>query len=499
MLTLTQQEYIKFLRERETLSISEISKRVDVDWRTAKKYADKEDWNIFEASGSTNACKVMDPFMEIVRTWITEDKLMPVKQRHTAKRIYERLKNQHGYTGSERTVRTHVARIKTEIFSPLREVSVKLDHPPGEAQADFGTMRAYHDGMIREFKYLVVTFPFSNAGFVQLYPGENAQCFLDGLRRIFEFVGGVPTKLRIDNLSAAVAKILEGTNRQETEVFKRFRMHYRFKAQFCNPAAGNEKGNCENKVGTFRRNQFVPMPSVNDLVQFNTQLFDQCIQDLESVHYERKEWIKDLFQNDKAHLLRLPSTPFEAVRLDTAVVNNYGQINFDGFTYDSIPAKPGEGVRIKATWNELEIILRHETIARKERQYGYKREPIDWLYHFNVLRTKPRALEYSMYRTFLPEKVHSYLLVDVDLATRKERLNNISKWLINFSLEKIDQSLGSLSKLEWGKTAWIEHKLYQQSAIAFSPLSENYTPEGFKHYNPDPKHYNALVPEVNAS
>ena len=243
MLTLTQQEYIKFLRERETLSISEISKRVDVDWRTAKKYADKEDWNIFEASGSTNACKVMDPFMEIVRTWITEDKLMPVKQRHTAKRIYERLKNQHGYTGSERTVRTHVARIKTEIFSPLREVSVKLDHPPGEAQADFGTMRAYHDGMIREFKYLVVTFPFSNAGFVQLYPGENAQCFLDGLRRIFEFVGGVPTKLRIDNLSTAVAKILEGTNRQETEVFKRFRMHYRFEAQFCNPAAGNEKGN----------------------------------------------------------------------------------------------------------------------------------------------------------------------------------------------------------------------------------------------------------------
>jgi len=104
-----------------------------------------------------------------------------------------------------------------------------------------------------------------------------------------------------------------------------------------------------------------------------------------------------------------------------------------------------------------------------------------------------------MYRTFLPEKVHSYLLVDVDQATRKERLNNISKWLISFSLEKIDQSLISISKLEWGKTAWIEHKLYQQSAIAFSPLSENYTPEAVKHYNPDPKRYNALVPEVNAS
>lgn len=117
-----------------------------------KSMPTKEDWNINEASRSTNPGKVMGPFMEIVRTWITEDKLMPVKQRHTAKRIYERLKNQHGYAGSERTIRTHVARIKTEVFSPQREVSVKLDHPPGEAQADFGTMRAYQDGMIREFK-----------------------------------------------------------------------------------------------------------------------------------------------------------------------------------------------------------------------------------------------------------------------------------------------------------------------------------------------------------
>lgn len=494
MLALAQQDYIRFLRQKESASINEIAKRVQINWRTAKKYADKEDWNIPEEKPKKR-CHIMEPYLDIVRTWLMEDKRLPAKQRHTAKRIYERLKNEHGYTGSDRTVRTHVARIKAEIFAPEKKTSIKLDHPPGEAQADFGTMKAFYEGELRDFKYLVLTLPQSNDEVVQVYPGENSECFLDGLRRIFEFLGGSPTKLRIDNLSAAVVKVLEGPEREETEMFKRFRLHYGFEAQFCNKGAGNEKGNVENKVGTFRRNWFVPIPHIHDLEEFNRKLLECCVKDRKRIHYEKGKTVEELLQADLNALLKLPNTPFEAYRLDTAVVNRYGQIIFDGFTYESIPAKPGERVRIKATWDKLEISLNGRIIAERERQYGLKREQIDWLYHLKLLKSKPRALEYSMYRSFLPETIQDYLL-KCDLTTRKERLSHLCRWLGSYSMDQIANVLASSNKKDWENAPWLEHRLYNIIAKRPDPLKEQHTPESVLNYNPDPHCYNALLPEV---
>lgn len=107
-----------------------------------------------------------------------------------------------------------------------------------------------------------MSFPYSDKAYAQVFPSQNQECLLIGMRRIFEYIGGVPARIRFDNMSTAVAQVLEGTERKLTDGFTRFMLHYRFQADFCNPASGNEKGNVENKVGYIRRNALVPIPTI---------------------------------------------------------------------------------------------------------------------------------------------------------------------------------------------------------------------------------------------
>ena len=141
-----------------------------------------------------------------------------------------------------------------------KETYVDLHHPGGEAQVDFGTAELIYEQKIMEVKYLVLSFPYSNAAYIVVLPKENIECFLYGLQTLFEYTGGVLRKIWFDNLSTAVVKIEKNGTRQNTELFRRFQLHYGFQAEFCNPSAGHEKGNVENKVGTVRRHWFVPHP-----------------------------------------------------------------------------------------------------------------------------------------------------------------------------------------------------------------------------------------------
>ena len=125
---------------------------------------------------------------------------------------------------------------------------------------------------------LTISFPYSNMAYTQVFPSQNQECLLTGMKHIFEYIGGVPARIKADNMTTAVAQVLEGTERILTDGFARFMLHYRFEADFCNPASGNEKGNVENKVGYSRRNFFVPVP-VTDFDAYNEQLFKLCEED----------------------------------------------------------------------------------------------------------------------------------------------------------------------------------------------------------------------------
>ncbi|QDS36619.1 transposase [Brevibacillus brevis] len=177
-------------------------------------------------------------------------KPVPRNNAHTSKRNYDRLVSEFGFAGSDRTVRYYVAKRKSELQIEKAEPYVRLEHPGGEAQADFGTFQAIIGGQLVERKMLILSYPYSNAAFVFVTPWENTECF-----------------------------------RKLTDEFQRFALHYRFQPVFCNPGQGNEKGHVENKVSYVQRNWCVPLPVANDLDQFQKIINQQAREDMKRLHY----------------------------------------------------------------------------------------------------------------------------------------------------------------------------------------------------------------------
>ena len=188
-----QQQYIKFLREVEGLNINEISEVVHIDWRTAKKYADRDDWNI-RINKNSRIAPVMDSFKEIVDTWLIEDQILPRKQRHTATQIFKRLLDEYQFKGSYRTICDYVRRKKNDMDLEKAKTYQRLEHLGGEAQVDFCTIKVSKESNLVDYKLLVMSFPYSNAAFVHPVPTENQECFLEGLKILFIKAGGVPIK-----------------------------------------------------------------------------------------------------------------------------------------------------------------------------------------------------------------------------------------------------------------------------------------------------------------
>ena len=315
----------------------------------------------------------MDPVAEIVDTWLLEDRLLPRKDRRNAVAIFKQLQKDHGFKGGERTVREYIQKRRGELFKGESSTYVELEHPVGEAQADFGTIHCVRDGKIVEVKSLVLSFPRSNAGFAVPVPSENTECFLEGLRTLFEQAGGVPRRLVLDNASAAVASIGEGEERVLTEAFSRFQLHHRFEADFCGPARGNEKGNVENKVGYTRRQWLCPIHPLSSFEELGELLAVEAVKDMDRVHYKADRKISDLWEEERSALLPLPNVPFEAMRLDSAVLNNYAQFRFEKATYAVPQGKPRQKVLLSVYWNRIEVRNREgELLTTLPRHYMLK-------------------------------------------------------------------------------------------------------------------------------
>ena len=162
------------------------------------------------------------------------------------------------------------------------------------------------------------------------------------MRRIFEHIGGVPVRIRFDNMTTAVAQVLEGHERVLADGFMRFMLHYRFEADFCNPASGNEKGNVENKVGYGRRNALVPVPTIKSFDEFNEQLWDWCEKDAQREHYQKKVSIQSLWEEEQAELLALPEVPYDVFRYEALKVSKTGFAAIETNRYGLSPELHGE-------------------------------------------------------------------------------------------------------------------------------------------------------------
>src|SRR6267378_7298343 len=247
----------------------------------------------------------LDPFVGIVERILEEDKGQPAKQQHTSKRIFERLRDEHGYDGGITIVRAYVH----EQRQRLREMFVPLRHDPGHAQVDFGEALAVIAGKERKIHFFAMDLPHSDACLVQAYPAETSEAFCEGHNAGFAFFGGVPRSILYDNTKLAVARILGDGRRQRTRTFSELQSHYLFADRFGRPGKGNDKGKVEGLVGWIRRNLLVPVPRAASFTALNEQLLEGCRHRLGDRLRGHDETIGERLARDLAAFESLPPVP----------------------------------------------------------------------------------------------------------------------------------------------------------------------------------------------
>jgi len=278
----------------------------------------------------------LGPWIGVIDAILDEDKQRPAKQRHTAKRIFDRLRDEHQFTGGYTIVKDYVRGQQLR----AREMFVPLAHPPGEAQADFGEALVVIGGVEQKAHYLAMDLPHSDDCFVAAFPAETTEAFLEGHVRAFVYFGGVPTCILYDNTKIAVAKILGGTERQRTRAFSELESHYLFADKFGRPAKGNDKGKVEGLVGYARRNFMVPVPHFASWEAFNAHLEAACRKRRERKLRGHTETIAERFERDRAALLPLPSAPYEACEKVAARVSSLALVRYRSNDY-SVPTRHG--------------------------------------------------------------------------------------------------------------------------------------------------------------
>jgi transposase len=408
MLKVAEINYIRFLANTKGLSYAEIARQLDVDPRTVKKYVEQEDWSPTEGHVQQRKARVMDPVKPIIDQWLAEDMKKNKKYRRTAKRMFDMLCSEHSFRGSYRSVRAYVSKKKKELLED-KNGYLPLEAKPGTAQVDFGETPFKYKGQVVKLSYLVLSFPYSNSFYFQVFKGQNKECFLEGLKRIFNHLGGVPKTIRFDNLSPAVKKVLANGERELTEDFYKFTFHYGFDYEFCNPRSGNEKGHCEAMVKYIRNNFLLPEPHVNDLEVYNQFLWQAAENDRQRLHYKKEILIADLFNEDREQLLMLPTKEYEVGHYVKAKADKYGKINLDKKLYSTSPRYARSNVLVRVTYNRIEVLDdNYQIVVAHDRLYGKEKESMKWQPYLSLMAKRPMALKYTSFYDQLPLEWQQY-------------------------------------------------------------------------------------------
>ena len=302
----------------------------------------------------------LDPFTDIIDRILEEDRTSHRKQRHTAKRIFDRLCAEHGFEGSYTIVKDYVREYRRR----RREMFVPLAHPAGHAQADFGEADAIVAGVERRIHFFIMTLPHSDACFVVAYPSATTEAWLDGHNRAFAFFGGVPQSILYDNDRSLVARILPDGTRQRTRSFSGLLSHYLFADRYGRPGKGNDKGNVEGVVGYARRNYMTPRPRFASWDAFNADLEERCRKRQGDVLRGHRETISERLERDREALSVLPPAPFDACDKQGTRVNSLSLVRYRTNDY-SVPVAYGhQEVWVRGYVHEVIIGCGAEVIAR---------------------------------------------------------------------------------------------------------------------------------------
>ena len=333
----------------------------------------------------------LEPYLGIVRTWLSDDFKQPRKQRHTAVRIWERLRDEHQYQGARRAVSDLVKQIRRELVPP--EIFVPIDHQPGhEFQIDWGEVTIELNTIPTKVMIFCARSAYSKATFVRAYFRDDMISFIDGHVWLFKQLGGVPRKLAYDNLSSAVSKVGKHGQRDLTSKFRELRSHYLFESRFCNVARGNEKGHVENSVKRAERTYLTPVPHVTSIEMLNEHITTWCARDLSRTCDLNQETYGTLLEKEKVTFLLLPPASFIAASSHAQKVDRQSTITSDSARY-SVPTKYAcLPVVVRTFCDRVEVLCKDQIIAShtRIRAGGWA---LELEHYLSVLERKPGLLD----------------------------------------------------------------------------------------------------------
>jgi transposase len=390
MINVEQKEQIRRAYYIEEKSIRQIQRETGYHRQTIRKALQDGEVPRYQLKGARPR-PVLDPVKPIIDQWLEEDQDKPPKQRHTAKRIHERLTTEYGFSGAESTVRRYVGQRCKQMRS---QVFIPLSYTPGQiAQVDFGQAQVLIAGEQVTVQLFCLRLGYSKQPFVTALPSQAQEAFFEGHVRAFDFLGGVPHVLVYDNLKAAVKCILQGHKREEQATFVAFRSHYLFESQFCTPRQGHEKGLVEGLVGYARRNWLVPIPEYATWEELNAYLLSKCRAESQRRLRGIEHTIGEALAQERAQFLPLPCHPYRCCTMRAARANGFGLVSFQTNRY-SVPADHAhEALWLRAYVDRVEISNGSQTLAIHPRCYRREQDILNPLHYLPLLAQRPGAWE----------------------------------------------------------------------------------------------------------
>jgi len=331
----------------------------------------------------------LDGFTDIIDQWLQSDIGQHRKQRHTARRVFERLRDEHGFAGGYTIVKDYVREHRRR----RREMFVPLHHPPGHAQADFGEARVVIGGIERKAHFFAFYLPHSDACYIRAYPAATAEAWVDGHVHAFAFFERVPRSILYDNDRCLVARILPDGSRKRARLFNGFLSHYVIHDRYGRPGKGNDKGSVEGLVGWARRNLMVPLPHFACWEDFNVSLEAQCRKRQADILRGHTETIGQRLQRDMEAMAELPPAPFDACDQATGQVSSLSLVRYKTNDY-SVPVAYGyRDVWIRGYVDRVVIGCAGDIIARHPRCYDREDMVFDPIHYLALLEQKTGAFD----------------------------------------------------------------------------------------------------------
>lgn len=370
-----------------------IAKSLGISRQTVKKYCEGNTHPEVRKSYARVHNVITEDVENFIISCLKQDLVEKLsKQKHTAKRIYDRLVAEKKFHGSYSTVREAVHQLRTEQIVPS-QADIPLEYDAGDAiQIDWGEATVYLNSQKTKINFFCGRLCYSCDIFVQAFFSQNLESFLEAQQRMFDYFNGIPKRLIFDNAKMAVSEGF-GLHAKATAGYKSFAAHYAFQTDFCNIASGNEKGLVENLVGFARRNFMVPVPRVKSLAELNQKLLKDCLNYRHSHKVEsRISTVKDAYEEEWHCLRQIPVYRYDTSRKTTPTVGDYSTIRFERNDY-SVPVKYlRKEVTVKGYANEVCIFYDGQLIATFDRLYGTGKTTYRLEHYLDLLEHKPRAV-----------------------------------------------------------------------------------------------------------